>query len=123
MAKTKREHQLQREIEAKLRKNTSNQITEVTNIIQSGSGGSSSGLVDAPTDGTQYLRKDGAWVNPDYNGLDNIPSVFPPDTHTHLMVDITDLDTYVIASGLSKITVSTIEPTTPSTNDLWVDTN
>jgi hypothetical protein len=26
-------------------------------------------------------------------------------------------------SGLSKITVSTVEPTTPSTNDLWVDTN
>jgi hypothetical protein len=26
-------------------------------------------------------------------------------------------------SGLSKITVSTIEPTTPLTNDLWVDTN
>jgi hypothetical protein len=99
MAKTKREHQLQREIEAKLRKNTSNQITEVTNIIQSGSGGSSSGLVDAPTDGTQYLRKDGAWVNPDYNGLDNIPLVFPPDIHTHLLVDITDYAEFTLPDG------------------------
>lgn len=107
MAKTKREHQLQKEIEAKLRKNTSNQITEVTNIIQSGGGGSSSGLVDAPTDGTQYLRKDGAWQHPDYNGLDNVPLVFPPDSHTHLLADITDYVVPTLPDGdYGDVTVS-----------------
>lgn len=31
--------------------------------------------------------------------------------------------TYTQAAGLSKISVGTVEPTSPATGDLWVDTN
>lgn len=61
MSKTKRELQLQREIEMKLRKNTSNQIVEVTKIINQGGGGGGGGIPEAPIDGNYYARKDGSW--------------------------------------------------------------
>lgn len=34
-----------------------------------------------------------------------------------------DTNTYIIGSGINKITVGTVEPSTPTTGDLWIDTN
>lgn len=42
-------------------------------------------------------------------------------SHTHAS-DATKLNTSAF-SGLTKITVGTNEPTSPSVGDLWVDTN
>jgi len=60
----------------------------------SGSGGG--GLTDAPTDANVYGRQSGTWG-----------SVLPATSY----------------SGLAKITVGTVTPTSPAVGDLWVDTS
>lgn len=53
-----------------------------------------------------------------------------PTTHTHVIADVTGLQTALDNKlddtqfvGLSKITVDLTAPATPATGDLWVDTN
>lgn len=45
-------------------------------------------------------------------------------THTHAQSDVTNLETALAdrVKGIVRITVSSIAPTSPATNDLWVDT-
>jgi len=76
--------------------------------------GGSTGQVLAKNSGTDY---DTEWVD-------------PTASHTHPQSDITNLVSDLAAklddtqfSGLSKITVGTTAPSSPSTGDLWVDTN
>lgn len=71
---------------------------------------------------TTYLRADGTWAAA--SGSAAWGAV------TGTLADQTDLQTALNAkvddtqlSGLAKITVGTTEPTSPSTGDLWVDTN
>ena len=45
------------------------------------------------------------------------------DDHSQYHNDARGDARYILKSGLSKITVGTTEPTSPSVGDLWVDTN
>ena len=45
------------------------------------------------------------------------------DDHSHYHNDTRGDARYILRSGLSKITVGTTAPGTPSVGDLWVDTN
>lgn len=60
----------------------------------------------------------------------NKPATFTPSTHSHAISDTTGLQTALDNklddtqfSGLSKITVGTVAPGTPSVGDVWIDTN
>jgi hypothetical protein len=70
----------------------------------------------------------GSWKqNDDWNNLTNKPSTFTPSAHTHVVADITDLTTnYYNKSQVdakvpsNKITVSSTQPSSPATNDIWI---
>ena len=65
-----------------------------------GSIGDGGGFIDAPNDGKLYGRESEAWaevVIPDagassWNDLTDKPTEFPPESHNHVVADITDFD-------------------------------
>jgi len=74
----------------------------------------------------------------DYGDLDNIPTSFPPSTHTHVEADITDLDKYtqsqtdtflnnkvdnVVGKGLSEEDYTTVEKTKLSSIESGAEVN
>lgn len=48
------------------------------------------GIIDAASDGKYYVRRNAAWIEDDWTNIVNKPATFPPSTHTHPAVDITD---------------------------------
>jgi len=49
------------------------------------------GIGDVPSDDIYYVRRNGQWIQMNWNDVANKPTTFPPTTHTHTSTDITDL--------------------------------
>jgi Cu/Ag efflux protein CusF len=62
-------------------------------------------------------------VNADWNASSGDAQILNKPTIPTAVSDLSNDSGFVIGSGLTKITVGTTEPSTPSTGDLWVDTN
>ena len=52
----------------------------------------SGAVTDAPANGLDHWRNDGAWVVGDWNSLDSKPTEFPPSYHLHNSDDVMGLD-------------------------------
>lgn len=94
MAKSKTEHQLQKEIEAKLRKNTSQEVVKVTEIInKSNNTPAVSGIGEAPMDGQDYVRNNGLWIPASLGSGsgDMETSVYDPATKAEQVITISDI--------------------------------
>ncbi len=70
-------------------------------------------------DATPYIETQ------DYRSVSNLPSGTYVATDHGVLTGLTDDDhtQYALVSGTRTITVSTSEPTSPATGDLWVDTS
>jgi hypothetical protein len=55
-------------------------------------------VTEAPINGVDYVRNDGTWVPANYfsglwGDLGGVPAAFPPESHTHVLSEITDAGT------------------------------
>lgn len=86
---------------------------------------STGGLTDAPSDGTEYLRKDAAWVNPTAGAGDMLASVYDPTSVIGDAFDYTNftntptIPTSVDDLGPSQTGNSGKFLTTDGTNASW----
>lgn len=86
-------------------------------------GGGGGGLADAPSDGLQYVRQNGAWNSfIDAETLDGVSQGFYLSRGNHTgqqpMSSIADAGT----AAKKNLHVGTTAPASPAVNDLWVDT-
>jgi len=84
---------------------------------------SSGGLTDAPSDGAAYTRKNGAWVEPNFLDLENVPATFAGQASRLLSVLATEdgvefIDRSDVGGG-GGVASGTAFPGSPSSGDLF----
>lgn len=67
--------------------------------VATGGGG---GISDAPNDGNDYWRNSLGWVVGNWSNLDGKPSTFPPSAHTHFVSDIIFLPGFTLVGRPSS---------------------